>query len=91
MLFFHCTDVCEEGLLSQQVIEILSDDNLLTIFHHYLHTSPQFWHTLMHLCQKWRQIIFESPLGLHLQLHCMYGMPVLKTLAYWPSFPVVVN
>ena len=86
------TNVFEEGPLSQQVmIEMLSDDALLNIFRHVLHTSPQFWQTLAHICQKWRQIIFESPLGLRLRLHCTYGTPVLKTLGYWPLFPLVVN
>ena len=90
--FFHRTNVFEEGPLPQRVmIEILSDDDLLNIFHHFLHTSPQFWHTLTHVCQKWRQIIFKSPLGLRLQLHCTYGTPILKTLGYWPPFPLVVN
>ena len=73
-LFFHHTNVFEEGQLFQQVmIEMLSDDVLLNIFHHFLHASPQFWHTLTHVCQKWRQIIYESPLGLRLRLHCTYG------------------
>ena len=70
---------------------MLSDDILLNIFHHFLRSSPQFWHTLTHVCQKWRQIIFESPLGLRLQLHCTYGTPVLTALRYWPPFPLVVN
>ena len=82
----------EEGLLSQPVmVEKLSDDVLLNIFRHFLHASPQFWHTLTHICQKWRRIIFESPLGLRLQLHCTYGTPVSKALGYWPSFPLVVD
>ena len=60
--FLSRTNVLEAGSLSQQVIiEMLSDDVLLNIFHHFLHASPQFWHTLTHVCQKWRQIIFESP------------------------------
>jgi hypothetical protein len=70
---------------------MLPDDVLLNIFHHFLHACPQFWHTLTHVCQKWRQIIFESPLGLRLRLHCTYGTPVLKTLRYWPPFPLVIN
>jgi hypothetical protein len=85
-------NVLAAGPLSQQVmIEMLSDDVLLNIFHHFLLASPQIWHTLTHVCQKWRQIIFESPLGLRLRLHCTYGTPVMKTLGYWPPFPLVVN
>jgi hypothetical protein len=80
------------GPLSQQaMIKRLSDDVLLNIFQHFLHASPQLWHGLTHVCQKWRQIIFESPLGLRLRLHCTYGTPVLKALGYWPPFPLVVS
>jgi hypothetical protein len=73
------------------MIEMLSDNILLDIFHHSLHASPQIWHTLTQVCQKWRQIIFGSPVGLRLRLHCTYGTPVLKTLGYWPPFPLVLN
>ena len=91
-LFLSRINVLGAEPLSQQVmIEMLSDDILLSIFHHFLHASSRFWHTLTHVCQKWRQIIFESPLGLRLRLHCTYGTPVLKTLGYWPPFPLVIN
>jgi hypothetical protein len=73
------------------MIKMLSDDVLLNIFQHYLHASPQFWHTLTHVCQKWRQIVLTSPLGLRLRLYCTYGTPVAKTLDYWPPLPLVVN
>jgi hypothetical protein len=97
MAFVQCpflsrTNRLAAGPLSQQVmIEMLSNDVLLNIFRHFLHASPQLWHMLTHVCQKWRQIIFESPLGLRLRLHCTYGTPVMKTLGYWPPFPLVVN
>ena len=73
------------------MIEMLSDDDLLNIFHHYLHASPQCWHTLTHVCQRWRQIVLASPLGLHLRLYCTHGTPVLKTLECWPPLPLVVS
>ena len=86
------TNVLGVGPFSQQVmIQMLSDEVLLCIFHHYLHDSPNFWYTLSHVCQKWRRIVLNSPLGLHLQLYCTYGTPVLKALKYWPLFPLVVN
>jgi hypothetical protein len=97
MMFVQCpflsrTNAIGAGPLPQQVmIEMLSDDVLLNIFRHYLHDYPQFWHTLTHVCQKWRQIVLASPLGLHLRLHCTYGTPVSKNLKYWPPFPLVVN
>jgi len=80
------------GPFSQQVImEVLSDDILLNIFHHYLDATPRFWPTLAWVCQRWRQIVFTSPLGLNLRLHCTYGTPVLKTLDCWPALPIIVQ
>ena len=73
------------------MIEELCNDVLLNIFRHYLDVSPQFWFKLGHVCRSWRHIIFTSPLGLHLRLHCTHGKPVLKTLDYWPLLPLVVN
>jgi hypothetical protein len=91
-VLLSCTNVLGVEPFSQRVmIEMLSDDALLYIFHHYLHASPIFWHTLTHVCQKWRRIVLTSPLGLHLQLYCTYGTPVLMALKYWPPFPLVVN
>ena len=43
------------------------------------------------MCQRWRQIIFSSPLGLNLRLYCTYGTPVSKSLDCWPALPIVVQ
>ncbi|KAN0125444.1 hypothetical protein V8E53_015484 [Lactarius tabidus] len=80
------------GTFSRHVtIEMLPDDALLHIFHHSLCTSQKFWPTLTHVCQRWRKIVFTSPLGLNLRLYCTYGTPVLKTLDCWPALPLIVN
>lgn len=72
--------------------DALPDDILLNIFRHYLgHGSPPSWPTLTQVSQRWRQIIFASPRSLDLRLYFTYGTPVLKTLEYWPSFPLIVN
>ena len=73
------------------MIEMLSDDVLLSIFRHCLHASPRSWPELAHVCQGWRQVILNSPLGLDLRLYCTYGTPVLETLECWPPLPLVVN
>ncbi|KAI9454587.1 hypothetical protein BJY52DRAFT_1213664 [Lactarius psammicola] len=72
-------------------IEILSDDVLLNIFQHYLDDYAPFWFTLAHVCRSWRHIIFSSPLGLRLRIHCTHGTPILKNLDCWPPLPLVVN
>ncbi|KAH9024449.1 hypothetical protein EDB83DRAFT_2658119 [Lactarius deliciosus] len=80
------------GPLSQEVtIQMLSDDILLDIFRHCLDPTPQIWPTLACICQRWRQIIFASPLGLNLRLCCTHGTPVLKNLDYWPAFPIILK
>ena len=46
---------------------------------------------LAHVCHRWRQIVFTSPHSLDLRIYCTYGTPVLKTLDYWPPFPLIVD
>jgi hypothetical protein len=70
---------------------MLNDDILLNIFHHYLDATPQFWPTLTCVCQRWRQIVHISPLGLNLHLYCTHGTPVLTTLDCWPTLPIIVQ
>ncbi|KAI9444509.1 hypothetical protein H4582DRAFT_822012 [Lactarius indigo] len=88
---FRGADILAGPFCHQVTIEILSDDILLEIFLHFLDGSSQSWPTLVHVSQRWRHIIFASPLGLDLRLYCTYGTPVLKTLDCWPCFPLVVN
>ena len=70
---------------------MLCDDILLNVFRRYLNVTPKLWPTLAWVCQRWRQIIFTSPLGLNLRLHCTYGTPVAKTLDLWPALPIIIE
>ena len=72
-------------------IEKLSDETLLEIFRHYLDTSPRFWPRLVHICRKWRHIVFASQRALYIRLFCTHGTPVLKNLDCWPALPIVVD
>jgi hypothetical protein len=45
----------------------------------------------VHICRRWRCIVFEAQQTLHLRLFCTHGTPVLKTLHYWPALPIVVQ
>ncbi|KAH9018086.1 hypothetical protein EDB84DRAFT_1581626, partial [Lactarius hengduanensis] len=74
---------------SQQVM--LSDDILLNIFRYYMDPIPQTWPTLTWVCQRWRQLVRTSPLGLDLRLYCTHGTPVSKTLDCWPALPIVIK
>ena len=79
-------------------IDMLVDDVLLEIFdfyrsvHHFWrlwpHFSAEFWHILVHVCRRWRKIIFDSPRRLNLRLCCTYGISARKYLGIWPAFPI---
>ena len=49
------------------------------------------WHTLVHVCRRWRQIIFASPNRLDLRILCTHRTPVRKSLDIWPPFPIAVD
>jgi hypothetical protein len=55
---------------------------------------PSWWHELVHVCRRWRYIVFESPLRLDLRLECNAKTPVKKMLDVWPlahAFPIVIT
>ena len=70
---------------------MLSEDILLIVFRHYLDPTSRIWPTLACVCQRWRKLVFSSPLGLDLRVYCTYGMPVMKTLDCWPALPIVME
>ena len=75
----------------QGTIEELSDEVLRIIFCYFLDASPRFWPRLVHICRRWRRMVFESQRALNLHLFCTHGTPVLKTLECWPALPIVVE
>ena len=95
-------DWCEVG---QVTVDMLPDVVLLEIFDFYLNWARrqhdeydymnwiaiQSWHTLVHVCQKWRTIVLGSPHRLDLQLFCKATTPVNETLAVWPPLPIVIG
>ena len=75
---------------------MLPDVALLEIFDFYSHNreiweSNTWWHKLVHVCRKWRNIVFGSPVRLDLRLYCTNRTPVMKTLDVWPSLPIVID
>ena len=69
----------------------LPNEVLLSVFAFYLDTSPRSWHRLVHVCRRWRHVIFASPRGLRLRLYCTYGAPVSEALDLWPALPIVLQ
>lgn len=76
----------------QAMIAKLSSKVLLDIFRYYLNASPRSWPRLVHICRKWRCIVFASQRVLRLRLYCTHRVPLWKTLDCWPaSVPIVVE
>ena len=73
-------------------IDILPEDVLLQIFDHYVARPSRYegWEMLVHVCQKWRYVVFGSPLRLNLQIRCSARTPVREKLAVWPPLPITI-
>jgi hypothetical protein len=79
---------------------ILPDDVLLEIFDFLVVEFNDFdlgidvekwWRTLVHVCQKWRNVIFGSQHRLNLRLFCSDRTPVREMLDIWPPLPIIVR
>ena len=72
----------------------LPDDVLLEIFNFYLlmrRHADDAWHKLVHVCKRWRSIVFASPHRLELQLLCTNKRPVQNAPHIWPELPIVIS
>ena len=78
-------------------IEVLPDEVLLAIFDFYvvpdLRSKPEIekWISLVHVCRRWRGLVFGSPRHLNLRLFCTPETPSRDTLDVWPSLPLIID
>jgi F-box-like len=78
-------------------MDMLPDDILLAIFDFCADESPstkkelEAWQSLVHVCQRWRSLVFISPRRLNLRLVCTAKTPVRDTLDVWPPLPLVIQ
>ena len=73
-------------------INVLPDDVLLDIFGFYVaETWRSEWQTLVHVCRRWRSIVFGSPRSLELLLVCSDKTPARATLNVWPPLPLHID
>ncbi|KAI0288907.1 hypothetical protein BC826DRAFT_651102 [Russula brevipes] len=80
------------GNEGQLTIDILPDEVLLEIFDIYMdYDNVHRWPTLVHVCRRWRSVVFASTRRLNLRLRCTYKTPVGKTLDVWPALPIVIE
>jgi hypothetical protein len=96
--YIVCTVVCSDLTVDwcdvgRVTVDLLPDVALLEIFGFYMDGEVWecLWHKLVHVCQKWRNVIFGSPRRLNLRLYCQITTPVRKTLDVWPPFPIVMK
>jgi hypothetical protein len=72
-------------------IDMLPDDVLLEIFDFYVNEEVQeAWQLLVHVCRRWRSVVFRSPNRLKLELVCTARTPARDTLDIWPALPLLI-
>ena len=49
------------------------------------------WQTLVHVCRRWRCVVFGSPRRLKLRLVCTPTTPARNTLDVWPALPLYIH
>ena len=49
------------------------------------------WRSLVHVCRRWRCLVFASPRRLNLQLVCTSRTHIRERLDVWPPLPLVVD
>ena len=51
---------------------------------------PWTWHRLVHVCSRWRSIVFASPNFLDLRLVCS-PMTRMELTGIWPPLPIIIT
>ena len=54
-------------------------------------TGADAWQSLVHVCQRWRSLVFESRRRLNLRLYCAPKTPARDKLDVWPALPLIVG
>ena len=77
-------------------INILPDNVLLEIFSFHVDEdlltkkAIEAWQSLVHVCRRWRSVVFRSPRRLNLRLVCATRTPARDTLDVWPALPLII-
>ncbi len=78
-------------------MDVLPDDVLLVVFDFHLVKYAKRdkdtcrWQTLVHVCRRWRSIVFGSPRRLNLKLRCTPKTPARDSLDVWPALPLLIQ
>ena len=79
---------------------MLPGDVLLEIFHFYVNQARfdfgdrkkaiEAWQRLVHVCRRWRSVVFGSPRRLDLQLVCRANT-LTSMVDIWPALPLLIR
>ena len=80
-------------------MDTLPEDVLIAIFNLLLdkysggneRQREKKWRLLVHVCHRWRSIVFGSPRHLNLELVCTGRTHARRALDVWPSLPLVIK
>jgi hypothetical protein len=78
-------------------IDMLPEEVLLAIFDFFVDEDAfkkrdvEVWQSLVHVCRRWRSVVFGSPRRLNLRLVCGAKTPVRDALDVWPPLPLVIR
>ena len=76
---------------------MLPDEVLLEIFYFWMDGNERMkkhieaWQTLVHVCRRWRSVVFASPRRLDLQLACTERTRTRDMLDIWPALPLAIQ
>jgi len=81
----HLATTIDRCGVGQVTIDVLPNDVLLHVFDWYMAEARRVesWHTLVHVCQRWRSLVFESSRRLNLRIACTNKMRVREKLDAW--------
>ena len=82
---------------------MLPDDVLLAAFDFYVDEATKViwdvslpkhlvegWQPLIHVCRRWRTVVFGSPHRFNLGLGCSFRTPARDKLDIWPALPLFI-
>ena len=75
----------------------LDNDSLLQIFNHCRVKCEDdwnlrlMWRNLVHVCRRWRYLMFDSSSHLDMCLFLMNGSPSINTLSHLPALPLAID
>ena len=89
LLSLRCIDPFHRQVTAGRLPDVV----LLEIFDFYIEGEDYLlddWQILLHVCRRWRNVVFSSPHRLDIQLICKPGRSVTEMLNIWPELPIFV-